>query len=139
MTQTEFLHQQMPFTLGLGFEVESAACDRVVLRGAWDPSRCTAGRVLHGGYLMALADAAGAACAVLNLPPGATTSTIESKTNFLRSVRNGDVTATSSPIHVGTTTIVVQTDLVRNDGRLVARTLSTQAVITTTSTTRSAR
>jgi uncharacterized protein (TIGR00369 family) len=79
---------------------------------------------------MALADSLGAICAYLNLPEGATaTSTIESKTNFFRGVRAGHVEATSRPLHVGRTTIVVQTDLLDADGKRAAQVTQTQAVI----------
>ncbi len=79
---------------------------------------------------MALADAAGAALAVLNLPEGAGTSTIESKTNFFRAVRGGHVEAVAKPLHVGRTTIVVQTDLFDASGKRVAQVTQTQAVLT---------
>jgi uncharacterized protein (TIGR00369 family) len=79
---------------------------------------------------MALADSAGGACAFANLPDGAAgTSTIESKTNFLGAVREGTVTATARPLHVGRTTIVVETELRRDDGRLVAKVTQTQTVL----------
>jgi len=79
---------------------------------------------------MALADSTGAACAVLNLPTGSLgTATIESKTNFFRGVRSGTVEARSTPLHVGRTTIVVETDVVDEQGRRVARVTQTQAVL----------
>ena len=78
---------------------------------------------------MALADSAAATLAFLNLPPGATTSTIEAKTNFLAAVREGVVTARSELVHKGRTTMVVQTDVTDDAGRLVSRTLQTQAVL----------
>src|SRR6187551_1208723 len=111
----------MPLAAELGFEGIEGGPDAVVLRGAWTPERCTAAGVLHGGYLMALADTAAAALAYLNLPPGATTATIEAKTNFL--------TARAEPVHVGRRTIVVQVDVTDDAGRRVTRTLQTQAVI----------
>jgi uncharacterized protein (TIGR00369 family) len=126
---TEALHSLMPFTRELGLEIVRAGTDEVVARAAWSPERCTAGGVLHGGYLMAVVDSVGAACAVLHLPDGATTSTIESKTNFFRAVTGGGITVTSVPLHVGRTTIVVQTDVTRDDGRPVTRTTQTQAVL----------
>ena len=64
-----------------------------------------------------------------NVPAGATTSTIESKTNFFRGVREGSVHATSRPLHVGRTTIVVQTDLVDDRGKRVGKVTQTQAVL----------
>jgi len=121
----------MPFAGRLGVEVDSASAEEV--RGGIDyaPDLCTAGGILHGGVLMALADSLGAVCAYLSLPDGATTATIESKTNFFRAVREGRVTATSRPLHVGRTVIVVQTDLVDAAGRRVAQVTQTQAVLTT--------
>jgi 1,4-dihydroxy-2-naphthoyl-CoA hydrolase len=77
-----------------------------------------------------LADSLGALCAFLNLPPGAGTSTIESKTNFFRAVREGgEVRARSFPLHVGRTVIVVQTDLSDGAGKRVAQVVQTQAVL----------
>jgi uncharacterized protein (TIGR00369 family) len=123
-----FMFETMPFTRVLGAEAVSAAPDRVRTRMAWDPSLCTAGGVLHGGALMALADSTGAWCAFLNMPEGASTTTIESKTNFFRAVRSGVVEATSCPLHVGRTVVVVDTELRDDHGRLVARVTQTQAV-----------
>jgi uncharacterized protein (TIGR00369 family) len=78
---------------------------------------------------MALADSAAATLAFLNLPEGAVTSTIEAKTNFIAAVREGTVTARAELVHKGRTTIVVQTDVTDGSGRLVSRTLQTQAVL----------
>jgi uncharacterized protein (TIGR00369 family) len=121
----------MPFATLIGAELVSASPEEVRGRLEWAPERCTTGGVLHGGILMALADSIGAYCAVLNLPPGAGTATIESKTNFFRAVRDGFVDAVSTPLHVGRTTIVVQTDLIDGQGKRVARVTQTQAVIVT--------
>jgi uncharacterized protein (TIGR00369 family) len=118
----------MPFANLIGAELVSAKPEEVRGRMEWAPERCTTGGVLHGGALMALADSIGAYCAVLNLPSGAGTATIESKTNFFRAVREGFVEAVSTPLHVGRTTIVVQTDLHDSQGRRVARVTQTQAV-----------
>jgi len=127
---TSMAHAMMPFTRVLGLEVIAGDAGRVVARASWAPERCTGGNVIHGGFLMGVADSVGAACAVYNLPPGATTSTIESKTNFFRAVTEGALSVEAVPIHVGRTTIVVQTDITRADGKLVSRTLQTQAVKT---------
>lgn len=126
---TRLLHELAPFTATLGLVVERANPDEVIGSAEWSAERCTTGGVLHGGYLMALADSIGALCAVQNLPAGAGTSTIESKTNFFRGVTDGTVTITSMPLHAGRTTIVVQTDIARADGRPVVRTTQTQAVL----------
>jgi uncharacterized protein (TIGR00369 family) len=119
----------MPFADELGVEVHAAEKDEVRGTLAWRAELCTAGGVLHGGALMAFADSLGAVCAFLNLPEGATTATIESKTNFFRAVRDGHVDATARPLHVGRSSIVVQTDLVDADGRPVAHVIQTQAVL----------
>lgn len=126
---TAFMHDTMPFSAVLGAEAISAAAEEVRARVAWDPSRCTAAGVLHGGVLMTLADTVGAWCAFMNLPPNASTTTIESKTNFLRAVRGGAVEATARPLHVGRTVVVVDTELRDDQGRLVARITQTQAVL----------
>jgi len=127
---TAFAHEVMPFTKLLGVEVLAMAPSEVVARLAWSPERCTAAGLMHGGALMALADGVGGTVAYLNLPEGATgTSTLSSATNFLRGVKEGDVTAMGRPLHVGRTTIVVDTELRDDDGRLVARVTQTQAVL----------
>jgi uncharacterized protein (TIGR00369 family) len=78
--------------------------------------------------MLALADTCGGVCAFLNLPEGATgTATVESKTNFMRAVRDGAVIATSRPLHAGRTLIVVETELTRDDGSLAAKVTQTQA------------
>ena len=126
---TATVREAMPLAALLGFEALEGGPDAVVLRGAWAPERCTAAGVLHGGYLMTLADAAAATLAFVNLPDGATTATIEAKTNFLAAVREGTVTARAELVHRGRTTMVLQVDVRDDTGRLVTRTLQTQAVI----------
>ena len=122
------LNELIPFAAALGVELLEATPELVVSRLQWTPERCTTGGVMHGGALMALADNGGGVCAFLNLPEGAVgTATIESKTNFLRAVREGAVTASSRPLHVGRTMVVVETELVRDDGKLAAKVTQTQA------------
>ena len=123
------LVELMPFAVSLGVEVSAAGRDEVRGRLAWAAERCTAGGVLHGGALMSLADSVGAVCAFLNLPDGATTATIESKTNFFRGVHSGHVDAVAKPLHVGRTSIVVQTELTDAEGKPVAVVIQTQAVL----------
>jgi 1,4-dihydroxy-2-naphthoyl-CoA hydrolase len=117
----------MPLAATLGIELEEATADLVRGRLQWKPELCTAGGLLHGGALMALADSCGAVCAFLNLPEGATgTTTIESKTNLLRAVREGVVTATTTPLHRGRTLAVLETELTDAEGKLVAKTTQSQ-------------
>lgn len=127
---TETLRAAMPYAATLGIELLAASGDEVTGRIAWEERLATAGGLLHGGALMGLADAVGAYCAYLNLPDGSTaTATIESKTNFFAAVRAGTVEARSRPLHRGSRTIVVETDLFDDAGKHVARVTQTQAVL----------
>ena len=125
---TDLIRKIMPFCDVLGLSVISATPQRVEATADWAEERTTVFGGLHGGYIMAIADSVGALCASQNLPEGAETSTIESKTNFLRPVTGGTVTIVAAPIHVGRTTIVVQTAITRDDGKSVSLTTHTQAV-----------
>ena len=128
MATPQQIRDLMPFAALIGAELVEASPELVRGRIEWAPERCTAGGLLHGGALMALADGAGGALAFLNLPEGATgTATIESKTNFLRGVREGAVTSTTRPLHRGRTMMVLETELADDEGRLVAKVTQTQA------------
>jgi 1,4-dihydroxy-2-naphthoyl-CoA hydrolase len=124
------VHAAAPYTAFLGLEIVAASPEEVRSRLAWSPDKCTAGGMLHGGALMSLADSAGGFLAFLNLPDGAKgTATIESKTNFLGPVREGYVHGVTRALHTGKRTIVVDTELFDNAGKLVARVTQTQAVL----------
>jgi len=124
------LRDAMPFAAQLGIELLEASPEVVRGRLAWAPELCTSGGLMHGGALMSLADSCGGLCAFLNLPEGSTgTATIESKTNFLRAVREGALTATTRPLHAGRTLIVVETELALDDGRLAAKVSQSQAFL----------
>ncbi len=126
---TEYLHTTMPLCATLNIEAIELSPDAVVLRLEWADGLCTSNGLLHGGAVMALADSAGGASAFLNLPEGAVgTATIESKTNFLGGVKAGTVIATARPLHIGSTTIVVETEVTNNE-RLVAKVTQTQVVL----------
>ena len=122
------IRDTMPLAALLGVELLETSPELVRGRLQWAAERCTAGGLLHGGALMALADSCGGVCAFLNLPEGSIgTATIESKTNFLRGVRDGAVVAATRPLHKGRTMIVVESELTREDGALVAKVTQTQA------------
>jgi uncharacterized protein (TIGR00369 family) len=130
MDLTEQIRALMPMCETLGMRTVRMEPAVVELEMDWTAERCTANGLLHGGAVMALADSAGGACAFANLPAGAVgTSTIESKTNFLGAVRDGVVRATCRPLHIGSTTIVVETEVRDEAGRLVAKTTQTQIVL----------
>jgi 1,4-dihydroxy-2-naphthoyl-CoA hydrolase len=122
------IRDTMPFAALIGAELLEVTPELVRGRMEWAPERCTAGGLMHGGALMALADGCGGTCAFFNLPEGSIgTATIESKTNFLRGVREGAVTATTRPLHKGRTTMVIETELTDGQGRLVGKVTQTQA------------
>jgi 1,4-dihydroxy-2-naphthoyl-CoA hydrolase len=130
MDLNETIYAAMPLCRTLQIDTRTWQADLVEMDLPWDDALCTSGGLLHGGALMALADAAGGACAAANLPQGAIgTSTIESKTNFLGPVTGGTVSASARPLHVGSSTIVVETEVRRADGRLVSKTTQTQTVL----------
>jgi uncharacterized protein (TIGR00369 family) len=85
--------------------------------------------VVHGGTLMAMADTLGAIGTILNLPPGATTATIESKTNFFASGRRGVIRGEAVPLHRGRRTAVWQTRVTDEQGRLLSLTIQTQLIM----------
>ena len=127
---TRTVREAMPYTETLGIEMLAASADEVRGRVAWEERLTTAAGLLHGGVLMGLADSIGAFCAYLNLPDGSSaTATIESKTNFFSAIRSGTVEARSRPLHRGSRTIVVETDLFDETGKHVARVTQTQAVL----------
>jgi 1,4-dihydroxy-2-naphthoyl-CoA hydrolase len=91
---------------------------------------CTRPAVLHGGAVMTLADTLGAIATIANLPEGASTTTIESKTNFFAAIPLGDTArAECTPMHKGRSTMVWQTRITRGDGRLCAVVTQTQMVL----------
>ena len=120
----------MPLAATLGISVSRFEAAEVRASLEWAPGLCTSGGAMHGGVIMALADSAGGGCAYLNLPAGARgTTTVESKTNFLRGVREGTVEAISRVLHAGRTVIVVETELRDDRMRLVAKVTQTQLVL----------
>ena len=123
----ERLTGTLPGLLGIRF-VE-ASRDRLVAELAIRDELRTVGGALHGGTLMALADTTGAVATVLNLPPGAGTTTLESKTNFVAAGRSGVVRAEATPLHRGKRTMVWQTRISDEAGRLLSLTIQTQMVL----------
>ena len=122
--------QQPPFAKLVGITITHVSAERIT---AELPVRddLTNGRgILHGGAIMALADNLGGHATVVNLKPGFATTTIESKTNFFAALAAGDTAhAECTPLHRGRTTMVWQTRITRNDGRLAAVVTQTQLVI----------
>jgi uncharacterized protein (TIGR00369 family) len=113
----------------LGMRFVEASRDRLVAELTIRDDLRTNGGALHGGTLMAFADTMGAVATVLNLPEGAGTTTLESKTNFFAAGRDGVVRAESTPLHRGKRTMVWQTRVTDESGRLLSLTIQTQMVL----------
>lgn len=121
---------QPEFANHLGARLISAAPECVVFELEVIATLANRNGVLHGGAIMGLADNAGGTGTFLNLPQGRTTTTLESKTNFLRPIRVGDTArATSRPLHLGRTSQIWQTTITRGDGKVAAIVTQTQLVI----------
>jgi|SRR5580698_1018474 len=120
----------LPFATLLGIHFSSAAPERVTAELVVRDDLCTRPAILHGGAIMAFADTLGAAATILNLPAGAGTTTIESKTNFLAPAPVGTkVLAETTPVHRGRRTMVWQTRITNEAGRTLALVTQTQLVI----------
>ncbi len=114
----------------LNMRITEATKDRVSAEVTVTDEMCTTGQTLHGGAVMTLADFLGASGTFLNLPPGAGTTTIESKTNFVSAAKSGEtVTAVAEPVHKGKSTQVWRTTVTRADGRVIAVVTQTQMVL----------
>jgi uncharacterized protein (TIGR00369 family) len=130
-TADRFNANPMPLARLMGVTIVEASPDQVVARLTVRAELCTAGDILHGGAFMAFADTTGAIGASLNLPDGANTTTIESKTNFLGRAPVGmEITATTTPIHRGRRSSVWQTRVTDPAGKLLALVTQTQLVLT---------
>ena len=131
MSDLDRLRQiDLPFAKLLGIEFLTAAKDSVTAAMLVRPDLCTVNSMIHGGAIMAFADTLGAAGTVLNLPAGASTTTIESKTNFLAAAPAGQkVLGEATPVHIGRRTMVWQTRITLENGRAVALVTQTQMVL----------
>ena len=121
---------QPPFAELMGMKITHISRDKVAAELHVREELNNRFGVMHGGAVMALADNLGGTATFANLPPGARTSTIESKTNFFAPIPVGDTArAECTPLHRGRTTMVWQTRITRNDGKLCALVTQTQIVI----------
>lgn len=130
MRSPDQMPPQSAFADLLGIRIVTATPVEVLCRMEVTPQMANRNGVLHGGALMTLADNAAGSAAFANSPPEMTNTTIEAKTNFTRAVRLGDiVTARCVPLHVGGTTMVLQTTLTRGDGKVVGMTTQTHLLM----------
>ena len=127
---TNITTESLPFAKLMGVEITSATRDKVTAELLVRDELCTRPAVLHGGAVMAFADTLGAVGTLLNLPEGAGTTTIESKTNFISAAPAGTtVTGECTPVHRGRRTMVWQTRISTRENRLVAVVTQTQLVL----------
>ena len=132
MNQAEAIQQRFKglFAEVLGITLLEATKERVLAEMKGRDDLCTLPGITHGGAIMAFADTLGAVGTVLNLSAGAGTSTIESKTNFFAAASNtATMRGECTPLHIGGSTMVWQTRISRDDGRLVAQVIQTQIVL----------
>lgn len=114
----------------MGVRLLEVANDRVVAELPVRPDLCTAGGILHGGASMAFADTLGAVGTLVNLPPGKTTTTTDSSTKFIAGAPVGStVRGECVALHRGRTTLVWQTAITSQAGRLCAVVTQTQLVL----------
>lgn len=121
---------QPPFARLLGLRIVAADPDRVEAEMPVTEALANRNGVLHGGAVMGLADNLGGTATFLNLGPGEGTVTVESKTNFFRPVQLGEVArAVTLALHKGRKTMVWQTTISREDGKVAAIVTQTQMVL----------
>jgi 1,4-dihydroxy-2-naphthoyl-CoA hydrolase len=121
---------QPPFAEFMGMKITHVSKDKVTAELPVRNELNNRNGTMHGGAVMALADNLGGTATMANLPPGGRTATIESKTNFFAAIPIGDTArAECTPLHRGRSTMVWQTRITRNDGRLCALVIQTQIVI----------
>jgi uncharacterized protein (TIGR00369 family) len=127
---TRLKAQPLPFATLLGIDLRSAEPERIVGEMTVRPEFCTRPAVLHGGAIMAFADTLGALATIANLQDGAGTTTIESKTNFVRAAAVGSrIVGETTPVHRGSRTMVWQTRVTTTEGKLVAIVMQTQLLL----------
>ncbi len=121
---------QPPFARSLGLRITHAALDRVEAEMLVTHALSNRNGTLHGGAFMALADNLGGTATFLNLAEGEGTSTLESKTNFFRALKVGETArAVAIPLHKGRSTMVWQTTISTQDGKLAAIVTQTQMIL----------
>lgn len=125
-----FNENNAPFAKMLGVKMTLVTKDRLEAELLVTPDHCTIPATMHGGAMMAFADNMGGCGAFLNMPEGMMTTTVESKTNFLRPVPAGQKAfAVTTPVHIGKTLQIWKTEITREDGKVAAIVTQTQMIL----------
>lgn len=125
-----FNENNAPFARMIGVTMTLATKDRLEAELLVTPDHCTIPATMHGGAMMAFADNMGGCGAFLNMPEGMMTTTVESKTNFLRPVPVGQkALAVTTPVHLGRTLQIWKTEIYREDGKVAAIVTQTQMIL----------
>ncbi len=125
-----FNESNAPFARMIGVRMTLVTKERLEAELMVTPDHCTIPATLHGGAMMAFADNMGGCGAFLNMPEGMMTTTVESKTNFLRPVPVGQkALAVTTPVHIGRSLQVWKTEISREDGKLAAIVTQTQMIL----------
>lgn len=125
-----FNENNAPFAKLMGVEMTLVTKERIEGRVEVTKDHCTIPDVMHGGAIMAFADNMGGVGAFLNMPPGARTTTVESKTNFLRPIPIGQTArAVTTPVNLGRQLQVWKSEIFRDDGKLAAVVTQTQIIL----------
>ncbi|WP_329742326.1 hotdog fold thioesterase [Dyella sp. A6] len=86
--------------------------------------------LLHGGASVALAETLGSVASMLTLDPTRERSVgLDINANHVRGVREGSVTGTARPLHLGRSTQVWEIRIENEDGQLVCMSRLTMAVV----------
>ncbi|MCB2098600.1 MAG: PaaI family thioesterase [Parvularculaceae bacterium] len=119
-----------PFARMIGVKMTFVTKERLEAELLVTPDHCTIPATMHGGAMMAFADNMGGCGAFLNMPEGMMTTTVESKTNFLRPVPVGQkAIAVTEPVHIGRSLQVWKTEIRREDGKIAAIVTQTQMIL----------
>lgn len=130
VSEEELAHLLPDFPRDMGVTLQGCAPDLVEGAMTVRPEHGNRNGVMHGGAIMAFADSLGGTAAAVNLAEGQRTTTLESKTNFLRAIPIGDrITGRCEPLHKGRRTTIWQTTVLRGDGKPAAIVIQTQLTL----------
>ncbi len=125
-----FNESNAPFARMIGVRMTNVTKERLEAELLVTPEHCTIPATMHGGAMMAFADNMGGCGAFLNMPEGMMTTTVESKTNFLRPIPVGQkAIAVTEPVHIGRSLQVWKTEIRREDGKVAAIVTQTQMIM----------